>query len=209
MIRCPDNQINASFIDISRIKWLVLLLWSSFFRTTTLTPIAVLSMTHLNSFQRKKSVSSQLSQPCDDSNAADDVRLQMSDVLRPTRHPTRQLHPHPHRRKRQRYSHHGPITIHRQGKSHFIIWFIPPPQEESHPIHREKSCQQTPCPPPCRCPLHPTLPTSHSTPCVQLQSVRWDHPTSNPSCGSDTWMTPLWFGHMADTLQDFLLQSQR
>ena len=22
MIRCPDNQINASFIDISRIKWL-------------------------------------------------------------------------------------------------------------------------------------------------------------------------------------------
>ena len=24
MIRCPDNQINASFIDISRIKWLFL-----------------------------------------------------------------------------------------------------------------------------------------------------------------------------------------
>ena len=24
-------------------------------------------------------------------------------------------------------------------------------------------------------------------------------PTSNPSCGSDTWMTPLWFGHMAET----------
>ena len=23
MIGCPDNQINASFIDISRIKWLV------------------------------------------------------------------------------------------------------------------------------------------------------------------------------------------
>ena len=23
MKRCPDNQINASFIDISRIKWLV------------------------------------------------------------------------------------------------------------------------------------------------------------------------------------------
>ena len=35
MIRCPDNQINASFIDISRIKWLILLLWSSFFRTTS------------------------------------------------------------------------------------------------------------------------------------------------------------------------------
>ena len=35
MIRCPDNQINASFIDILRIKWLVLLLWSSFFRTTS------------------------------------------------------------------------------------------------------------------------------------------------------------------------------
>ena len=35
MIRCLDNQINASFIDISRIKWLVLLLWSSFFRTTS------------------------------------------------------------------------------------------------------------------------------------------------------------------------------
>ena len=34
MIRCPDNQINASFIDISRNKWLVFLLWSSFFRTT-------------------------------------------------------------------------------------------------------------------------------------------------------------------------------
>ena len=34
MIRCRDNQINASFIDISRIKWLVFLLWSSFFRTT-------------------------------------------------------------------------------------------------------------------------------------------------------------------------------
>ena len=34
MKRSPDNQINASFIDISRIKWLVLLLWSSFFRTT-------------------------------------------------------------------------------------------------------------------------------------------------------------------------------
>ena len=29
MIRCPDNQINASFIDISRIKWLVFLLWSA------------------------------------------------------------------------------------------------------------------------------------------------------------------------------------
>ena len=35
MIQCPDNQINASFIDISRIKWLVFLLWSSFFRTTS------------------------------------------------------------------------------------------------------------------------------------------------------------------------------
>ena len=35
MMRCPDNQINASFIDISRIKWLVFLLWSSFFRTTS------------------------------------------------------------------------------------------------------------------------------------------------------------------------------
>ena len=35
MIRCPDNQINASFIDISRIKWLVFLLWSSFFHTTS------------------------------------------------------------------------------------------------------------------------------------------------------------------------------
>ena len=35
MIRCPDNQINTSFIDISRIKWLVFLLWSSFFRTTS------------------------------------------------------------------------------------------------------------------------------------------------------------------------------
>ena len=33
MKRCPDNQINASFIDILRIKWLVL--WSSFFRTTS------------------------------------------------------------------------------------------------------------------------------------------------------------------------------
>ena len=36
MIRCPDNQINASFIDISRIKWLFFFfLWSSFFRTTS------------------------------------------------------------------------------------------------------------------------------------------------------------------------------
>ena len=35
MIRCPDNQINNSFIDILRIKWLVFLLWSSFFRTTS------------------------------------------------------------------------------------------------------------------------------------------------------------------------------
>ena len=35
MIRCPDNQINTSFIDISRIKWLVFLLWSSFFRATS------------------------------------------------------------------------------------------------------------------------------------------------------------------------------
>ena len=35
MKRCPDNQINASFIDISRIKWLVFLLWSSFFHTTS------------------------------------------------------------------------------------------------------------------------------------------------------------------------------
>ena len=35
MIRCLDNQINASFIDISRIKWLVFLLWSSFFCTTS------------------------------------------------------------------------------------------------------------------------------------------------------------------------------
>ena len=37
MKRCADNQINASFIDISRIKWLVFLLRSSFFRTTTCT----------------------------------------------------------------------------------------------------------------------------------------------------------------------------
>ena len=35
MIRCPDNQINTSFIGISRIKWLVFLLWSSFFHTTS------------------------------------------------------------------------------------------------------------------------------------------------------------------------------
>ena len=35
MKRSPDNQINASFIDISRIKWLVFLLRSSFFRTTS------------------------------------------------------------------------------------------------------------------------------------------------------------------------------
>ena len=32
---CPDNQTNASFIDISRIKWLVFLLQSSFFHTTS------------------------------------------------------------------------------------------------------------------------------------------------------------------------------
>ena len=35
MKRCPDNQINASSIDISRIKWQFFLLWSSFFRTTS------------------------------------------------------------------------------------------------------------------------------------------------------------------------------
>ena len=35
MKRSPDNQINASFIDISRIKWLVFLLRLSFFRTTS------------------------------------------------------------------------------------------------------------------------------------------------------------------------------
>ena len=35
MKRCPDNQINVSFIEILRIKWLVLLLRSSFFRTTS------------------------------------------------------------------------------------------------------------------------------------------------------------------------------
>ena len=35
MKRCSDNQLNASFIDISRIKWLIFLLWSSFFRTTS------------------------------------------------------------------------------------------------------------------------------------------------------------------------------
>ena len=29
------QPINASFIEISRIKWLVFLLWSSFFRTTS------------------------------------------------------------------------------------------------------------------------------------------------------------------------------
>ena len=34
MKRSPNNQINASFIDISRIKWLVFLLRSSFFCTT-------------------------------------------------------------------------------------------------------------------------------------------------------------------------------
>ena len=34
MKRSPDNQINASFIDILRIKWLVFLLRSSFFRIT-------------------------------------------------------------------------------------------------------------------------------------------------------------------------------
>ena len=36
MKRCPENQINASFIDISRIKGLVFLLRSSFFRTTSI-----------------------------------------------------------------------------------------------------------------------------------------------------------------------------
>ena len=35
MKQCPDNQINASFNDISRIKWLVFLLRLSFFRTTS------------------------------------------------------------------------------------------------------------------------------------------------------------------------------
>ena len=35
MKRCPDNQVNASFIDISRIKWLGFLLRSSFFRATS------------------------------------------------------------------------------------------------------------------------------------------------------------------------------
>ena len=35
MKRCPDNQINASFIDILRNKWLVFLLRSSFYRTTS------------------------------------------------------------------------------------------------------------------------------------------------------------------------------
>ena len=33
MKQSPDNQINASFIDISRMKWLFFLLRSSFFRT--------------------------------------------------------------------------------------------------------------------------------------------------------------------------------
>ena len=40
MIRCPDNQINASFIDISRIKGLVFLLWSSFFCTSSRPTVA-------------------------------------------------------------------------------------------------------------------------------------------------------------------------
>ena len=35
MTQSPDNQINASFIDISRIKWLVLLLRSPLYRTTS------------------------------------------------------------------------------------------------------------------------------------------------------------------------------
>ena len=35
ILRCPDNQINASFIEILRIKWLDFLLRSSFFRTTS------------------------------------------------------------------------------------------------------------------------------------------------------------------------------
>ena len=35
MIRCPDNQINASFIDISRIKWLVFVIVVVFLRTTS------------------------------------------------------------------------------------------------------------------------------------------------------------------------------
>ena len=35
MIRCPDNQINASFIDISRIKWLVFYCGCLSFRTTS------------------------------------------------------------------------------------------------------------------------------------------------------------------------------
>ena len=34
MKRSPDNQINATFIDISRIKWLFFLLRSSFFRSS-------------------------------------------------------------------------------------------------------------------------------------------------------------------------------
>ena len=34
MKRSPYNQTNTSFIDILRIKWLVFLMRSSFFRTT-------------------------------------------------------------------------------------------------------------------------------------------------------------------------------
>ena len=37
MKRCPDNQINASFIDISRIKWLVFYCGHLFF--TQLVPL--------------------------------------------------------------------------------------------------------------------------------------------------------------------------
>ena len=36
MKRCPDNKINPSFIDILRIKWIVFLLRSFFFRTTSI-----------------------------------------------------------------------------------------------------------------------------------------------------------------------------
>ena len=36
MKQSQDIQINAFLIDISRIKWLVFLLWSSFFHTIRL-----------------------------------------------------------------------------------------------------------------------------------------------------------------------------
>ena len=65
MKRSPDNQINTSFIDISRIKWLVFLLRSSFFRTTRPLASSEAMAYYQPALSRTDSIPERDQRPCD------------------------------------------------------------------------------------------------------------------------------------------------